>query len=234
MLFTLRWEFDIFNKKALSILTIVLLLLLLVFSSPKVEATSGCCSWHGGVCGCDTSIGREICCDGSYSPSCTCSYIPHTYPTLPPRPTFPDIKAQWKFYANKNRTWTIKMKALDNNPTMYSAVISKCAGCNPGPLVDFYSSNFTFNNVAPGRWYVNVKKKVNDYWSNTVYWTINVPAWREPTPTPTILINNDYQDETDNSSSEDYNSSILKLVVGLVTGGLIAHFVTKKIDKPNV
>ncbi len=32
---------------------------------------SGCCSWHGGVCGC-TSSGRAICCDGTLSPSCGC------------------------------------------------------------------------------------------------------------------------------------------------------------------
>ncbi|MEW6186715.1 MAG: hypothetical protein AB1585_13350 [Thermodesulfobacteriota bacterium] len=31
----------------------------------------GCCSWHGGVCGC-TSGGRAICCDGTISPSCGC------------------------------------------------------------------------------------------------------------------------------------------------------------------
>lgn len=30
----------------------------------------GCCSWHGGVCGC--SNGRVLCCDGTLSPTCTC------------------------------------------------------------------------------------------------------------------------------------------------------------------
>lgn len=30
----------------------------------------GCCSWHGGQCGC--SGGRVTCCDGTVSPSCTC------------------------------------------------------------------------------------------------------------------------------------------------------------------
>ncbi|WP_303851855.1 hypothetical protein [Seleniivibrio woodruffii] len=30
----------------------------------------GCCSHHGGVCGC--SGGRALCCDGSLSPSCGC------------------------------------------------------------------------------------------------------------------------------------------------------------------
>jgi len=32
----------------------------------------GCCSWHGGVCGCDSSSGRVRCCDGTLSPSCRC------------------------------------------------------------------------------------------------------------------------------------------------------------------
>lgn len=31
---------------------------------------SGCCSWHGGVCGCEGN--RVQCCDGTLSPSCTC------------------------------------------------------------------------------------------------------------------------------------------------------------------
>lgn len=31
----------------------------------------GCCSWHGGVCGCDQATGRVICCDGTLSPTCT-------------------------------------------------------------------------------------------------------------------------------------------------------------------
>lgn len=36
----------------------------------KQIARSGCCSHHQGVCGC--SGGRNVCCDGSFSPSCTC------------------------------------------------------------------------------------------------------------------------------------------------------------------
>lgn len=32
----------------------------------------GCCSWHGGVCGCEN--GRVVCCDGTYSPSCRCTH----------------------------------------------------------------------------------------------------------------------------------------------------------------
>ncbi|MBW2602690.1 MAG: hypothetical protein JRE28_00030 [Deltaproteobacteria bacterium] len=36
-------------------------------------ARRGCCSHHGGVCGCDEATDRIICCDGTLSPSCTCS-----------------------------------------------------------------------------------------------------------------------------------------------------------------
>lgn len=31
---------------------------------------SGCCSHHGGVCGCNGAMQR--CCDGTNSPSCRC------------------------------------------------------------------------------------------------------------------------------------------------------------------
>ncbi len=37
-----------------------------------VFANSGCCSHHGGVCGC--SGGTVMCCDGMPSPSCGCGY----------------------------------------------------------------------------------------------------------------------------------------------------------------
>lgn len=37
-----------------------------------IEERRGCCSWHGGVCGCDAYTGRAICCDGKLSPSCGC------------------------------------------------------------------------------------------------------------------------------------------------------------------
>ena len=31
----------------------------------------GCCSSHGGVCGCDRKSGKLRCCDGTLSPTCT-------------------------------------------------------------------------------------------------------------------------------------------------------------------
>lgn len=32
----------------------------------------GCCSYHGGVQTCDYNVGRVVCVDGDYSPSCLC------------------------------------------------------------------------------------------------------------------------------------------------------------------
>ena len=39
-------------------------------ASSEEFARRGCCSHHGGVCGC--SGGRAVCCDGALSPSCGC------------------------------------------------------------------------------------------------------------------------------------------------------------------
>ena len=54
-------------KRFLAIL--VLLNILLPFN---VLAGRGCCSHHGGVSGCGSN-GRQICNDGTYSPTCTCT-----------------------------------------------------------------------------------------------------------------------------------------------------------------
>lgn len=37
-----------------------------------LAARSGCCSNHGGVCGCDKAKQKLRCCDGRLSPSCGC------------------------------------------------------------------------------------------------------------------------------------------------------------------
>jgi hypothetical protein len=36
----------------------------------RIVMGRGCCSWHGGECGC--SGGRDVCCDGTLSPTCSC------------------------------------------------------------------------------------------------------------------------------------------------------------------
>lgn len=40
-----------------------------------VNAGQGCCSWHGGQDYCDYDVGRWVCNDNTYSPSCGCPII---------------------------------------------------------------------------------------------------------------------------------------------------------------
>jgi hypothetical protein len=51
-------------------LSLVLLPVSRAAPSPDAPEQRGCCSHHGGVCGC--SAGHTTCCDGSTSPSCQC------------------------------------------------------------------------------------------------------------------------------------------------------------------
>ena len=46
----------------------------MLFSPLKIKAARGCCSHHGGVSGCSSS-GRQICQDGTLSPTCTCTPV---------------------------------------------------------------------------------------------------------------------------------------------------------------
>ena len=48
--------------------------ILLSFLLPPIIcfAGRGCCSWHSGVAGCDGNVGKLVCNDGTYSPSCRC------------------------------------------------------------------------------------------------------------------------------------------------------------------
>lgn len=51
---------------------VLILICIILFSPLKIEAARGCCSHHGGVSGCSSS-GRQICKDGTLSPTCTCT-----------------------------------------------------------------------------------------------------------------------------------------------------------------
>ena len=42
-----------------------------LFEQAPEQLQRGCCSWHGGVCGCQN--GMTVCCDGTYSPSRRCN-----------------------------------------------------------------------------------------------------------------------------------------------------------------
>lgn len=65
---------DYFNT-SLKASIVQIIAVLVVFSFPFSEsyAKAGCCSHHGGVSGCDSTTGRQLCKDGTTSPSCPCS-----------------------------------------------------------------------------------------------------------------------------------------------------------------
>lgn len=157
------------------------ILFLFLFRTP-VLAGRGCCSWHGGQCGCNN--GRTVCCDGSLSPSCTC------YSPPKPSPTPFKVTASIGYEPDSNNTNTV-LFTLNAPVGEYSAVISKCNGCDPGPLIDFNTNIFSFTKVDPGQWYVNVKRKFADGgWSIIYTWTVDVPIPVQPTPTQTYVQTN--------------------------------------------
>jgi len=145
-------------------------------------------------------------------------YAPTTF-TYIQTPQFPiNIDAIWTWSPNSNKTYDIEMELKDSDPTQYSAVISKCMGCDPGPLVDFYTNKFNFSNVKPGTWYVNVKKKINGSWSTIVYYKVDVPAWVSPTPTPTPTIIKNIPPPTASNSSDDLDSVIVLFICLFLAG----------------
>lgn len=197
------------------VLLILFLSVVFFFTVSTVNAQQGCCSHHGGIGYCDTSVGSYVCNDGTYSPSCGCSYIP------PSPPVFPlSINATWNYLPNNlpNKTFDISVHLDDSSPTQYSATLNKCRGCNPGPLVDFYSNNFTFNNIGSGKWYLNVKKNIGGQWSTIVYWIVDVPTWIQPSPTPvpTPIIAISKTPVNPDSNSSDWLSTISSAIFILV------------------
>jgi hypothetical protein len=42
---------------------------------PPPDDHRGCCSWHGGIWGCDRLSDRVVCEDGRYSPTCRCDVL---------------------------------------------------------------------------------------------------------------------------------------------------------------
>ena len=49
-----------------------LILVMVILLPIGVYAQRGCCSQHGGVCGC-SKTGVQMCCDGTGSPTCRCT-----------------------------------------------------------------------------------------------------------------------------------------------------------------
>lgn len=113
------------------------LILFFLFIPTQTYARSGCCSWHGGVCG-------GACCDGSpLSAICGGSgYAPQYYYQLvynPPTPNFPLYDATNDFFLDADGSITLDFVIDDPNPTEYSVVVSDIQFADPGPYTDFRS-----------------------------------------------------------------------------------------------
>jgi hypothetical protein len=177
----------------ISLLVVFFLFISLIFLRPNnALATSGCCSWHGGVSYCDTSVGTYVCGDGSYSPSCGCAYYPPVY--IPPPPSaFPSemaIKANYNFLSNMDGTYDVEFTFNNPNSRSVSVSMNTVQFANPGPLADTDGTTWIFKNIQPNtKQYVNMKALISGEWSQMEAWDVAVPAWTAPTPIPTITPN---------------------------------------------
>ncbi len=48
-------------------------IILFLFASPLAGAYAACCAGHGGVASCNKTTGKQMCKDGTVSPTCTCA-----------------------------------------------------------------------------------------------------------------------------------------------------------------
>ena len=168
---------------------LLLAILLVCFSSlstHKVEATRGCCSWHGGVSYCDSSAGRYVCNDGTYSPSCGCAYSPQVYTPpvyIPPTPTPTPITLKVNTtYELSPATCTYTIIAAWGKPSSYdqysvSAVQTASRQCqDPGPIPDTSETNYFFPGLHAGSYLINVRPKNVLGWSYYTYCnTVQLP-----------------------------------------------------------
>ncbi len=188
----------------------IFFLFLFIFVPKNIEARSGCCSWHQGVCGCR-------CCDGTplsatcapYYPSCNNggygqeSLLDSL--TKPQNPT----NGNWTYSMSSDNWCNYDVIINWSKPThgdRFSINISKYAGGNPGPLADTFSTNYTFKNITPGEWYINIKTGDGQRWSNVSYWTVTLPK-----PIPKITA---YISQENNNQYLFYDISCLKKVNG--------------------
>jgi len=70
------------------LLGVAILMVIFLFTGIKrADAGQGCCSWHGGQNYCDYDVGRWVCNDNTYSPSCGCPVIKNATCTIKASPS---------------------------------------------------------------------------------------------------------------------------------------------------
>jgi len=197
----------------------------LIISWPSFSlATSGCCSYHGGVSHCDTSTGRQVCNDGSYSPSCTCSYIPPVKKTAPPpAPKNPIVAADTKLEYDVIKTGEDKFSVSfdwyypnETDDKDWSVRLDTKAA-DPGPLADTHRSKITFSDVKPGNYTLSVKAKILGEWSDYAYWDsiyISDAIAKDKVPTVIEYASQQPFSETKNKTDDDFTALVFLLFLG--------------------
>jgi hypothetical protein len=163
-------------------------------ATQTAEATRGCCSWHSGVSYCDSSAGRYVCNDGTYSPTCGCAYSPQVYtppvyipPTATPTPIPLRVNATYELSPT---TCTYTVIAAWEKPSFYdqysvSAVQTPSRQCqDPGPVPDTSETKYFFPDLHSGSYLINVRPKNVLGWNYYTYCT----AVQLPPVRPTLTV----------------------------------------------
>lgn len=133
----------------------------------------------------------------------------------------PKTTATTEVVPDENGTFTINFDWDRPDGKQWSIALSSVMGGDPGPKTDTTVSRYSFNDVKTGTYYVNVKEGMsNGYWSKVSYWTVKVPTWYKPipTPTPTTMPTATKPVSTSNDTSGDGLATFLTMV-GVFGGG---------------
>lgn len=105
---------------------------LLIFSPSTIFAQQGCCSWHNGISHCDSSSGRYVCNDGSYSPTCKCTDTNTTPSKVIPPLIPPEINNTiWCGVSNWHKTKTEADNQVKEEQNKMYQLGKDSVSCNP-------------------------------------------------------------------------------------------------------
>jgi hypothetical protein len=123
--------------------------------------------------------------------------------------------------------YTVHASWIDTKRKDYSVALSKYSGSDPGPNADTTAPEFTFNDVKPGRWYINLKSKIGNQWSKVTYFTVDIPPWTLPTPTltptststptPTVAVNDVQMKEVLGASNDNPELNIWDKIMHFIS-----------------
>lgn len=193
-----------------------IMILLVVIIPINIFAKSGCCSHHGGVAGCNSN-GRQICNDGTLSPTCTCT------PSYVYGCTDKNAK-NYNSRANKNDDSCIYYKygCTDINALNYDVSAEKDDGSCVAIIYGCMDQNAK-----------NYDKNANKDDGSCVYYVYGCTdetALNYNSEANTSDNSCQYKAEKleeDNSSTDDDGNS----VIGLGVLGVIGYFIFKKIKR---